>query len=361
MIGLLARKPRATSSLPQSESYMRKPIAVFILALTCFLAGCGAKDLSRDDAARLIEDAPALSQLKSYVRAATGYQDVVAQQGLWTVENNTLSLSEPLGKELRQVEGDVLYLRSPVGVKVTVTGMSESPRGQNMKDVQFTWTHDGLPRLVRRIANEGGSGDAVLRLYDDGWHVESLVTFHSDAPLALSTGELAEQEADIKARAAQRAAELAKMAALWTPTTVVKTFVNEVGQGWRKTEITDSAVIFHTAPDPSGPWTREATYWYGLIGSLQRGYDGSYTGTFQLWNPAGRVKYATISFSLNYNSRTMSLDDFIRTKNEIGGAIYAARVAWRARFPDAVDEGIARERHWKAYYEQFDLQGAPLN
>ncbi len=303
-----------------------------------------AGELTRERAASLIETHLATTEIGQYVQGHVGYAYIAAEQGLWTVEKNVIQLGPELQQEISQVSGDRLFLNTPPGIKVNVTGIAADPQAQGLTDVQFTWEYTALPKLVRRLAAKGGTGSAVLRLYDDGWRTESVQYQRSTDPVELTQSEIDEREVAIQATQKKREAELAALAVLWTPRSVGQNFVYQDQQGWRKAEITDAALVFYTSSTPDGPWQREASYWYGLMPELSRTYDGGYTGRFLVWNPGGSINYSTISFD-SYNNPGM------------GAAIDAARAEWRAKHPDHLDGKLAKERVWSAYYELYDYRG----
>jgi hypothetical protein len=68
-----------------------------------------------------------------------------------------------------------LILKSPFTLTVDeITGIADPPIGQGMKEVTFTWSSRGIPGLLRPIVCVSGTGQAILRRYDDGWRVQEV-------------------------------------------------------------------------------------------------------------------------------------------------------------------------------------------
>src|ERR1035441_6172152 len=66
-----------------------------------------------------------------------------------------------------------LILRTPVPARVDeVTGIS-SVGMQGMKEVLFRWSFVNIPNVLRPYVVGGGTGRAIIRLFDDGWRVGS--------------------------------------------------------------------------------------------------------------------------------------------------------------------------------------------
>lgn len=204
-------------------------IAAFLLATVVLLTGCGKK-LTREDAADLIRKNPELENLRTAVpiheplkfpaRArAEGIQ--VSQQRLLFFDPvpDVIQRGESL---LSDVQPKVVFdeatktfrfrLKSPVAIRVTVTGLTEDPGSKGIRQAEFQWAHESLPPVVKRFAASGGSGTARLRLFDDGWRVEAISVSVLNTALPLSAEEATAQQADVK-RESERMAETQRRAA----------------------------------------------------------------------------------------------------------------------------------------------------
>jgi hypothetical protein len=50
-----------------------------------------------------------------------------------------------------------------------------------MKEVQFRWSYQDLPEVLNSFLAFTGTGEATMRLYDDGWRIANLSIVESDA------------------------------------------------------------------------------------------------------------------------------------------------------------------------------------
>jgi len=70
-------------------------------------------------------------------------------------------------------------LRTPLRREMTeVTGISDAPMGQGIKEVDFMWRFsDDVPEFVTKYTGMSSlprEGRATFKLYDDGWRVEEV-------------------------------------------------------------------------------------------------------------------------------------------------------------------------------------------
>lgn len=71
-------------------------------------------------------------------------------------------------------------------------------KNASTRSVEFEWRYTDLPSLVRRIAVERGTGNAVLQLYDDGWRLTELISMTpSDTPYPLTDIDKKDQRYDV--------------------------------------------------------------------------------------------------------------------------------------------------------------------
>lgn len=175
--------------LPASARRLTRSAIVLILSLVLQVACSGANQpnqagsgatgqLTREVAARLIGQAPKFNTVRSIALLREGQRGGV-REGLWS-EQRVLT---PLG---RQYFAEVVFnipdnLVSPVKpatrTVTEVTGIADHPLGPSVKEAQFRWKYEGLDELVARLTGQGSephTGEALLRLYDDGWRVEDV-------------------------------------------------------------------------------------------------------------------------------------------------------------------------------------------
>jgi hypothetical protein len=163
-------------------------LPLIILALA--LAGCSRKsELTRSDAAQIIASGLASSDIHTKVALhSAGFQKGF-YHGMWTQSGLT-----PKGAEFfRNFEGDSILLKAPVHVQVEITGIADGLL-PNTKEVGFVWRYGDIPSVAKRYVVDGGSGTAVLRLYDDGWRLEHIEYNYSRNPATLSQSERADEQ-----------------------------------------------------------------------------------------------------------------------------------------------------------------------
>jgi hypothetical protein len=90
----------------------------------------------------------------------------------------------PKGKTYFSFDMGSLQIKEPMSRRVIeVTGIADGPGmlgpPGTIKDVQFTWkwNWDAVPKEVKQFLGpepNPAKGEALLKLYDDGWRVEEL-------------------------------------------------------------------------------------------------------------------------------------------------------------------------------------------
>ncbi len=192
-----------------------RPVSPLLLILVVFiLASCGRPDLSRQDAARLLETSTKLGEYKANLLL----QDNAEQQGIalgwWQMQGGAVTnLSPRIRSEGSVVKRAMfgfgnayLVLNTPAAISVTVTGIA-GDKNQTTRTVDFDWQYKDLQPLSRRIAIQGGKGNAVFQIYDDGWRLAELLSMTlSSSPYPLSEQEKQDLAKDLAAEHERRAA-----------------------------------------------------------------------------------------------------------------------------------------------------------
>jgi len=167
-----------------------------------------AQELSRSQAADLIHGSDQFSKTEQWAQLYAGAYEKGIENGLWTgwtPDGLKLKFTAKGSELFPEVEtyrsfGSVVARAQlsdhPIKTSAEVTGITLAPSRLGQASVaQFTWRYIGLPLEVRRYVVDGGSGEALIRMYDDGWRLEKLNFDYSEQP-ALSSRERAQIEAE---------------------------------------------------------------------------------------------------------------------------------------------------------------------
>jgi hypothetical protein len=152
------------------------PLFLFV---SFFFFSC-SKNLSRDMATSLIDNHPEF--LKIGVTPHANSHAIIDgfDQGFWDQNGNLMNKGYEIFSE--GLRYGILHLKIPIKLNVAeVTGISDavSPLGgeqNNLKEVQFRWEYSDIEGATKRFVSRGGTGVALLRLFDDGWRVEKVET-----------------------------------------------------------------------------------------------------------------------------------------------------------------------------------------
>ena len=192
----------------------RPILPILLVVLAVFVASCGSPDLSRQEAAKLIETSSELGAYKSYLLLQEDAERQGIAMGWWQMQGGAvINLSSRIQSEGSDVKRAMfgfgnayMVLNKPVGISVTVTGIT-GDKNQTSRGVQFDWQYKDLPPLSRRIAVQGGQGEAMFQLFDDGWRmVQLLSTTVSKVPYPLSQQEKQDMAQDVNSENHRRAA-----------------------------------------------------------------------------------------------------------------------------------------------------------
>jgi hypothetical protein len=166
------------------------------------MVGCGGKsELSRSKAEKLIQASAKFTPGEyKQIDISSSLVQMGLEQGYWTAGPPSSGFSQvgltEKGKRLfAQVLGGIwvndrdhsslnIKVAEPLPrVVVEVTGVADGPGFEGpagtIKDVQFTWKWDwdAVPKELKTFLGpepKPSKGEALLKLYDDGWRVEEL-------------------------------------------------------------------------------------------------------------------------------------------------------------------------------------------
>jgi hypothetical protein len=153
-----------------------------ILALTsCTSIGSNSKDLTRAKALPLINAAKELAQPTAQVGVTKECLDIAVRDGFFMASYPTEQLSPKASQHFSKYWyfAGTATLQTPLKRKaIEVTGITDAPIGTGTKVVQFKWEYVDVPDFVNRYTGTTGipheEGQALLKLYDDGWRVEEV-------------------------------------------------------------------------------------------------------------------------------------------------------------------------------------------
>lgn len=175
-------------------------IAIGLLLLT----SC-SRDLGRDEASQLISKHQDVAMLRERVRVSDSAIDDGLRQGLWTVADRRVQLSEKARADITEIRSEnfvnFISPSTPARIDISITGIVAISKDPAISRAEFNWAYSGLTPLIKRFAKSGGAGIATLQKYDDGWRIVDLSLSTSDAPFQLSPSEIVELQHDIDAKA----------------------------------------------------------------------------------------------------------------------------------------------------------------
>lgn len=189
--------------------------SILLLAITLSSCNFTTKNLTRSKAASLIENSAKFSEVKSKINLHPNGLEKGFLHDMWGVVQGEPGTNYSIDYYALSPNQDVFQLiqatvlpgsiatvtmKKPVETQINVTGITDAPIMQGVKEAQFTWEYTNLPSIVKRYVVRGGSGVAYLRLYDDGWRIEDLKVSYSKEPASLTAKERAEEEAEDRKR-----------------------------------------------------------------------------------------------------------------------------------------------------------------
>lgn len=174
-------------------------LAVF----TAVPLGCGSGELGRGEAANLIRESSEFHELCTKVSLQSGGLAKGQMIGLW---NSRGVLSEKGAEIATETKRGWVYLKDCIEPSIEVTGIAKAHTPDNaVRRVEFTWRYsDDLPVAIKQIAENGGNGQLLAELYDDGWRTKQVNVKTSNDPMELSKSEKEDlQEAEERAKRAE--------------------------------------------------------------------------------------------------------------------------------------------------------------
>lgn len=213
--------------LPKGEGYMIHLWKILrtctVIALPILISSC-AKTLSRDDAAKLIAASNNFQQLRSSILFRVQWDQTANSEGVITSYSGFYcTVTDPRLLAMltsANCNSFTANLRQPVTTpSIEVTGVTDAVPPANsakIKEVQFSWTYHNVPGPLNRFIVSGGTGRALIRLYDDGWRLENLdLSPNINTSYGLSEAEKAEaqQQMAIRQEELNREAERAQLEA----------------------------------------------------------------------------------------------------------------------------------------------------
>ena len=150
---------------------------------------------------------------------------------LWSRSGEVRPTASNMVTEVKKIPfgGTTIATKAQTKRELQITGITDVPIGDNMKEVQFSYSNAGLPMPLRGLAAGGGTGVAVFRKYDDGWRLETVHVEHVFDASKLSASEsdgYKKAVSDIQLEASKKRAQL--LAEWRVPTTTVRAFDRDV-------------------------------------------------------------------------------------------------------------------------------------
>ena len=163
-----------------------------LLSGTLLLTACNSQELTRDKARKLINASSEIAPAKSawiidYNRLQCG-----VKKGLWRLGLTFLTPTEAAKGSIASIErvsetGYKVVLAKPMKRElIAVTGITDAPSafGPHAKLVSYNWRWltetfkndypDSVVQCMGTLPSETIEAHALMKLYDDGWRVETI-------------------------------------------------------------------------------------------------------------------------------------------------------------------------------------------
>jgi hypothetical protein len=307
-------------------------LAVIIVWLTPY---CEKPELTRDKAGTLIESAADFKTPQSKVALSDKGYSAGQLLGYWSTRGELSSKGRQFFSALSR-RGSVTLNQPLNRAVVEVTGIADAvtplagQKGGSIKEAQFGWKYSNVPPEPKRVIAGGGTGTAIIRLFDDGWRIDSIEIRTSTDPIILSQEEEAAAESDRKAEVDRANAEREKWNSrirnATTPTKQIYRYVDN-----------DSIVVFS---DVGIQVTLRAFPRYKI--------DTSYADVKDIGGSSNRTRFyiewiesKPFPHSNYYGLATqisLKLKD-LNERNRVFQIITSAYNDWKAKYPEFVGKG----------------------
>lgn len=180
-----------------------------------FLVACGNSDLSRSKAQSLIQVNEDFSKPQMTVKLSSGARNKGESQGFWDDKGKLTPKGRDTFVSFRWSRATVRKTLSREVTYVTGIANAVTPFGGapgDVKEVQYQWEYNNLKGPARRFIVRGGTGVALMRLYDDGWRIEEISIKEGTQGFVLSPAEKAEADKDRRAELERKRAEQERLA-----------------------------------------------------------------------------------------------------------------------------------------------------
>ena len=221
---------------------MKRIVVATLIALP--LLSCSpswSADLTRPQAKAILSRSKVFTSTPGLYWRTNGAQEFVTEGGQDNPE---------FAKVIIAASNGTVTVKTSLAFRVEeITGIAEAGL-QGMKEVFFRWSIVNVPDVLVPLVVVGGTGRAIMRLYDDGWRLESGPDLTSDTtPPTLTAAQQRQREAfkgavlnrqqeqQREAQLQQREAQLRKdkLEAAMKPTKVLYHFHTMPEIGWDPT------------------------------------------------------------------------------------------------------------------------------
>ncbi len=312
--------------------------SIFTVVILLLVSACSGQGFNRDEAAKLISGTPQAIALGERVSTYEGYLADGEAQGLWSTERADVPvMNVEASKQIVGLDANSIQPAVPVGIIITVTGMTEVPNGGTATSVEFDWSYAELPKYIKRFALLGGTGQASLQKFDDGWRVSSVSFSPADGRAESTEAELDEVQADTAKEAARRNAIIDRIRASFAEGNPIKRFDIKTHQ----------ANSYHPGPDGyyvisengisyfeeiidnfnnTGNFKKIYFLWFGEIFNLRAGSKGVEFDNHSWDNHSYHVTKG-LYYEYLYVSSIMDSKAFLQ-------ALVSAHTAWTKKYGD---------------------------
>lgn len=289
---------------------MKNLVAIMIFLSLSYVSNpaFGARPLTRPAAANLIAATSQMRSLQDRIPTYNGYQKDGLNQGLWSTDDGGPPIiSAHAGQQIAGLGNFHLMAFRPVPVSVKVTGLTLPSTNVRVSTADFNWNYSNIPKYIKRFALCGGTGQATFVEYDDGWRVTHLSYRVIESRCHLSSGEMAEIQADVGKQTAKTDAILETVKRSKEILPAIKSYTADYYGVQHKYEITPNGVTYYSENIVNGRYNKklslQAFYWFGSMYNIQKNMYGIEFYAYP--NKEGNKRF------INTNLYKMDTDDFL--------------------------------------------------